>query len=51
MTSWPETDSVELTRRQVASRRDVKSICVLNALPSTVIWHPVVVEVTDTSVM
>src|SRR4029453_1743228 len=54
ITSCPETDAVELTRRQAASRRAVKSTCVLNALRkemSTVIWHPVVVEVTDASVM
>jgi hypothetical protein len=54
MTSWPETDAVELTRRQAASRREVKSTCVLNTLrraSSTVVWHPVVVEVIDASVM
>jgi hypothetical protein len=54
MTSCPETDAVELTRRQVASSREVKSTCVLNALrraTSTVIGHLVVVGLTDASVM
>src|SRR5262245_6563698 len=54
MTSCPETDAVELTRRHAASRREARSSCVLNALrmaTSRVIWHPVVEEITDASVM
>src|SRR2546427_83903 len=41
MTSWPETDAVEPTSRQAASRREVKSPCVLKALrraTSKAIW-------------
>jgi hypothetical protein len=54
MTSCPETDAVELTRRHAASRREAKSNCVLNAprrATSRVIGHPVVEEITDASIM
>jgi hypothetical protein len=54
MTSSPETGADEPTRRLAASRRDVNSTCVLNALrnlTSPAIWHPAVVEITDAPVM
>src|SRR5262249_3321171 len=53
MTSCPETDAVELTRRHAASRREAKSTCVLKALRMAtrrVIWHSVVEEIADASV-
>jgi len=54
MTSWPETDAVELTSKQAASKREGKSRCALDALrkaTSKAIWHPVVDEITDAAAM